>query len=133
MRSSGPEPGGLVASPDGAGVPRGLRSKGDPSGGRFSNNIPQFALDFPRKESVCPGSTRMIRSTLVMFEILFLVFAVIALLRLPKDVRRMRERKRSASPSGAAYQMSAHAASRVPRPRPPPVAALTDIGSMSQW
>ena len=35
-----------------------------------------------------------------MFEILFLAFAIIALLRLPKDVRLMRERKRSALPFG---------------------------------
>jgi hypothetical protein len=35
-----------------------------------------------------------------MFEILFLAFAIIALLRLPKDVRRMRERKCSVLPSG---------------------------------
>jgi hypothetical protein len=37
-----------------------------------------------------------------MFEILFLAFAMTALLRLPKDVRQMRERKRSALLSGAA-------------------------------
>jgi hypothetical protein len=30
-----------------------------------------------------------------MFEILFLAFAITALLRLPEDVRRMGERKRS--------------------------------------
>jgi hypothetical protein len=36
-----------------------------------------------------------------MFEILFLAFAIMALLRLPREVRRMRERKRSTLPSGA--------------------------------
>jgi hypothetical protein len=43
-----------------------------------------------------------------MFEILFLAFAIVALLRLPKDVHRMRERKRSALPSGPEYQISGH-------------------------
>jgi hypothetical protein len=41
-----------------------------------------------------------------MFEILFLAFAIMALLRLPREVRRMRERKRSALPSGSQYQIS---------------------------
>jgi hypothetical protein len=40
-----------------------------------------------------------------MFEILFLAFAITALVRLPKDVRRMRERKRSALPFGPEYQI----------------------------
>jgi hypothetical protein len=39
-----------------------------------------------------------IGATMIMFEIMFLVIAVIALLRLPKDVRRMPERRPSASP-----------------------------------
>jgi hypothetical protein len=43
-----------------------------------------------------------------MVEILFLAFAITALLRLPRDVRRMRERKRSTLPSGPQYQISEH-------------------------
>jgi hypothetical protein len=42
-----------------------------------------------------------------MFEILFLAFAIIALLRLPKDVRRMRERKCSALPPNATAEAMA--------------------------
>jgi hypothetical protein len=69
-----------------------------------------------------------------MFEILFLVFAVIALLRLPKDVRRMRERKRSSSPAGPERQMYGHAVSRAPRWRPLTVEdQLTAIESLSKW
>ena len=64
---------------------------------------------------------------------LFLAFAIIALLRLRKDVRRLRERKRSASLSGSEYQMCGHAPGRVPRRRPLTVEALTDIGSLSNW
>jgi hypothetical protein len=64
---------------------------------------------------------------------LFLAFAVIALLRLSKDVRRMRERKRSASPFGSEYQISGHPVARAPRRRPLTVEPLTDIGSLSKW
>ena len=53
-----------------------------------------------------------------MFEILFLAFAITALLRLPEDVRRMRERKRSV-PSRPKYQIPGHAANRAPRRRKP--------------
>jgi hypothetical protein len=51
-----------------------------------------------------------------MFEILFLAFAITMLLRWPEDVRRMRERKRSALPSGPEYQISGDAADRAPWP-----------------
>jgi hypothetical protein len=47
-----------------------------------------------------------------MVEILFLAFAITALLRLPRDVRRMRERKRGTLPSGPQYQISEHTADR---------------------
>jgi hypothetical protein len=53
-----------------------------------------------------PGT---ITATIFMFEILFLALAIVALLRLPKDVRRMRQRKRSALPSRPEYQISGHA------------------------
>jgi hypothetical protein len=52
-----------------------------------------------------------------MFEILFLAFAITMLLRWPEDVRRMRERKRSALPSGPEYQISGDAADRAPHRR----------------
>jgi hypothetical protein len=69
-----------------------------------------------------------------MFEILFLAFAIMALLRLPKDGRRMRERKRSALPSGPEYQISGHAANCVPRRRKPTLQDnLTEIGALSKW
>ena len=69
-----------------------------------------------------------------MFEILFLAFAITALLRLPKDMRRMRERKRSALPSGPEYQISGRAANRAPHRRKPTLQdELTEIGSLSKW
>jgi hypothetical protein len=69
-----------------------------------------------------------------MFEILFLAFAITVLLRWPEDVRRMRERKRSALPSGSEYQISEHAADRAPHRRKPiRKDELTEIGSMSKW
>jgi hypothetical protein len=69
-----------------------------------------------------------------MFEILFLAFAITALVRLPKDVRRMRERKRSALPFGPEYQISGHAANRTPPRRKPALEdELTEIGSLSKW
>jgi hypothetical protein len=68
-----------------------------------------------------------------VFEILFLAFAIIALLRWPKDVRRMRERQRSASPSQSEYQMCGHAARRAPGSRPLPAEPTTEIGSLSKW
>ena len=52
-----------------------------------------------------------------MFEILFLAFAITMLLRWPEDVRRMRERKRSALPFGPEYQRSTHAADHTPSRR----------------
>jgi hypothetical protein len=54
-----------------------------------------IALDFQRKVSVGPGSTSNETEHQVMFEIVFLAFPITALLHLPKDVRRMRKRKRS--------------------------------------
>ena len=69
-----------------------------------------------------------------MFEFLFLAFAITALLRLPKDMRRMRERKRSALPSGPEYQISGHAGNRAPQRRKPTLQdELTEIGSLSKW
>ena len=69
-----------------------------------------------------------------MFEILFLAFAITVLLRWPEDVRRMRGRKRSRLPSGPQYQISEHAADRVPHRRKPiREDELTEIGSMSKW
>jgi hypothetical protein len=68
-----------------------------------------------------------------VFEILFLAFALIALLRWPQDVRRMHERKRSASPSKPEYHKCGHAAHRPPRQRPLPVEAMTEIGSLIEW
>ena len=47
-----------------------------------------------------------------MFEILFLAFAIMALLRLPREVRCMHERKRSTLPSGPQYPDAEHAATR---------------------
>jgi hypothetical protein len=52
-----------------------------------------------------------------MFEILFLAFAITVLLRWPEDMRRMRERKRSALPSWPQYQISGDAANRAPHRR----------------
>ena len=69
-----------------------------------------------------------------MFEILFLAFAITVLLRWPEDVRRMRERKRSALPFGPEYQISEHAANRTPARRKPALeAGLSEIGSLSKW
>jgi hypothetical protein len=69
-----------------------------------------------------------------MFEFLFLAFAITALLRLPKDMRRMRERKRSPLPSGPEYQISGRAANRAPCRRKPTLQdELTEIGSLSKW
>ena len=69
-----------------------------------------------------------------MFEILFLAFAITVLLRWPEDVRRMRERKRSALPFGPEYQISEHAANRTPARRKPALEAeLSEIGSLSKW
>jgi hypothetical protein len=66
---------------------------------------------------------------MIMFEIMFLVFAVIALVRLPKDVRRMQELRPSASPVGPEHQMCGHAVNRAPRSIPLPVEEqLTEIG-----
>jgi hypothetical protein len=68
-----------------------------------------------------------------MFEILFLAFAITALVRLPKDVRRMRECKRSV-PSRPEYQISEHAANRTPPRRKPALEdELSEIGSLSKW
>jgi hypothetical protein len=65
-----------------------------------------------------------------MFEILFLAFAITALLRLPKDVRRMRECRRSV-PSRPNYQIPG----RTPRRRKPTLEGeeLSEIGSLSKW
>jgi hypothetical protein len=69
-----------------------------------------------------------------MFEILFLAFAIMALLRLPREVRCIRERKRSTLPSWPQYQISEPAADRAPRLRKPiRKDELTEIGSMSKW
>jgi hypothetical protein len=69
-----------------------------------------------------------------MFEILFLAFAITMLPALPEDVRRMRERKRSALPFGPEYQISEHAADRRPARQKPALAAeLSEIGSLSKW
>jgi hypothetical protein len=69
-----------------------------------------------------------------MFEILFLAFAITVLLRWPEDVRRMRERKRSALPSGPQYQISGDAADRAPhRRKTAGEEELTEIGSLSKW
>ena len=69
-----------------------------------------------------------IKSNNAVFEILFLAFAIIALLRWPKDVRRMRESKGSASAPKSEYQKCGDAAHRAPRRRPLPVEAMTEIG-----
>ena len=69
-----------------------------------------------------------------MFEILFLAFAITALLRLPKDVRQMRERKRSALLSGPQHRISAPAATRTPCRRKPALEdELSAIGSLDKW
>jgi hypothetical protein len=103
-------------------------------GGRVSNTIPQFTLDFSRQESVCLGSQGRLERANVMFEILFLAFAISALLRWPKDVRRMRERKRSALLSGPEHRISAPAATRTPcRRKPAHEDELSEIGSLSKW
>jgi hypothetical protein len=72
---------------------------------------------------------------MIMFEIMFLVFAVIALLRLPKDVRRMPERRPSASPVVPEHQnLCGHAVSPAPRSIPLTVEEqLTGIESLSNW
>jgi hypothetical protein len=44
----------------------------------------------------------------------------------------MRERKRSALPSGPQYQISEHAADRAPHRRKP-IREDEEIGSMSKW
>jgi hypothetical protein len=69
-----------------------------------------------------------------VFEILFLAFAITALLRLPKDVRRMRECRRSV-PSRPKYQIPGRAANRTPRRRKPTLEGeeLSEIGSLSKW
>jgi hypothetical protein len=69
-----------------------------------------------------------------MFEILFLAFAITALLRWPEDVRRMRERKRSALLSGPEHRISAPAATRTRCRRKPALEdELSEIGSLSKW
>jgi hypothetical protein len=74
-----------------------------------------------------------IGATMIMFEIMFLVIAVIALLRLPKDVRRMPERRPSASPVEPEHQMCGHAVSRAPRSIPLTVEEqLTEIWIIEQ-
>ena len=72
--------------------------------------------------------------TLVLFEILFLAFAITTLLQWPKDVRRMRERKRSALLPGPQHRISAPAATRTPCRRKPALEdELSEIGSLSKW
>jgi hypothetical protein len=74
------------------------------------------------------------KSKSLMFEILFLAFAIIALLRLPKDVRRMRKRERSASPAVPEHPMCGHAVRRAPGWRPLiREDQLSEIGSLSKW